>query len=133
MPQLQNVVLTDRASTPVNHTFVPRDIVNGVGTVTETNGVPVGEPRLSVSLRRTSQNGKYKGELKLAVPVVANQIVNGVTVPTVVRTAFADLTVTFDPLSTEQERKDIIGMLQSSLDASKVLVNDTFVKLQGVY
>lgn len=134
MPQLQSTVLKDRTTpTPIDHTFVPRDIRNDVGTVVETSGVPVGESRLSVSLRRTSQNGKYKAEVKLAVPVVANSVINGVTVPTVVRTAFADVTFTFDPLSSEAERNNIVGMLADALAPGKILVNDTVVKLQGVY
>ena len=132
MPSLQSIVLTDRAGTPVNHTFAPRDIVDGLGTVVESTGVPIGESRLQVALNKTS-TGRYKGVLKLVIPVVQDQTVSGVVSPVVVRTAYADLTVTFDPTSTEQERKDTIGMLASALETSKTLVNDTFVKLQGVY
>lgn len=134
MPQLQSVVLKDRTpTTPVDHTFVPRDIRNGVGTAEETTGVPVGNSRLSVSLRRTSELGKYKAELKLAIPTVVEETINGVAVPKVARTAYADVTFTFDPLSSEQERNDLVGMLASSLETGKTLVNDTVVKLQGVY
>jgi len=133
MPQLQNVVLTDRKATPVAHTFTPRDITSGVATVIETTGVPVGNSRLSLSLRQTGQNGRYKAEMKLAVPVVVNETINGVTVPKVARTAYADVTFTFDPTSTEAERNDIVGMLADSLGVSKALVNDTVVKLQGIY
>lgn len=132
MPQLQNLVLTDRATTPVSHTFVPREITNGVGAVVESSGVPVGDSRFTVSLRQTSSK-KYVGVLKLAVPVVQNQTINGVTSPVVVRTAYAEATFTFDSTSTEQERKDAIGMFYSSLAPTATLVNDTLVKLQGVY
>lgn len=130
MPQLQNVVLTDRAGTPVNHTFVPRDIVSGVATVVEFSGVPIGESRLTLSLRRAA---KYKGRMVLTVPVVQTETINGITSPKVVRTAIAEVNFTFDPTSTEQERKDLIGMLESALGSSKTLVNDTYVKLQNVY
>lgn len=132
MPQLQNLVLTDRAATPVAHTFAPRDIQSGVGAVVESSGVPVGDSRYTISLRQTASK-KYVGTVKLSVPVVQNQTVNGVTSPTVVRTAYAEATFTFDATSTEQERKDLVGMFASGFDASKVLVNDTLVKLQGVY
>lgn len=132
MPQLQNVVLTDRKGTPVAHTFTPRDIRDGVGTVIESTGVPVGNSRLSVSLRQTPQ-GRYKAEVKLAIPVVSDEEINGITTPKVVRTAFADLTFTFDQTSTEAERNDAVGMLASSLESGKVLLNDLVVKLQGVY
>lgn len=132
MPQLANLILTDRAATPVAHTFTPLDIKDGVGVVVESTGVPIGERRFSVSLQKTSSN-RYKPSLRLVIPVVQDATVNGVTKPTVVRTAYADITFNFDQTSSEQERKDVVGMIQSSLDASKALVNDTVVKLQGVY
>lgn len=131
MPQLQNLVLTDRKATPVAHTFTPFDIKNGVGTVVEQTGVPVGNNRFTSSLRRTGN--RYKAQLQLVMPVTQNETINGIVTPKVVRTAYADVSFTFDATSSDQERKDLVGMLQSSLDATKVLVNDTIVNLQGVY
>lgn len=133
MPQLQNLVLTDRESTPVDHTFVPRDIVNGVATVIETSGVPVGNSRVSLSLRQTAGSGRYKATMQVAIPVVVNETINGVTNPKVARTAYADVTWTFESTSTEAERNNLVGMLASALAANKTLVNDTVVKLQGIY
>ncbi len=136
MPQLQNLVLKDRKSTPVDHTFTPSNIESGVATVVETTGVPVGNSKLSLSLRQTSANGglgRYKAEMKLAVPVVVNETINGVSVPKVARTAYADVTFTFDQTSTEAERNDLVGMLADSFAVSKTLINDTVVKLQGIY
>lgn len=132
MPQLQNLVLTDRASTPVDHTFTPLDITNGVGVVVESAGVPVGDKRYTVSLQKSSTN-RYKATLKMVVPIVQNETINGVTRPSVVRSAYVDCSFTFDSTSTEQERKDVVGMFMDSLDSSQTLVNDTVVKLQGVY
>lgn len=133
MPQLQNLVLTDRAATPVNHTFTPADIdSNGVGRVVESSGVPIGNNEATIGLSKTAA-GAYKGRLRLTLPVVQTQTINGVASPVVVRIARADVLFTFDKSSTEQERKDAVGMVASSLDASKALVNDTLVKLQGVY
>lgn len=133
MPTLQNLVLTDRAATPVNHTFTPLDITNNVGTVVESSGVPIGNNRVQVSLTRTKDTGRYKGVIRYAFPVVQTQTINGVATPAIVRTSYADLTFTFDPTSTTQERKDVVGMVQSSLDAAKALTNDLLVNLQGVY
>lgn len=133
MPALQSIVLTDRATTPVNHTFVKRDVNrDGVGTVIETTGVPIGNSRLSVSLRKTP-SGKYKGVVVLAIPIVATQTINGVDTPVIARTAYVNSEFTFDETSTEQERKNAVGMFASALDAAKPLVNDTLVKLEGVY
>lgn len=133
MPQLQNLVLTDRATpTPVNHTFVPREISAGVGTVVESTGVPIGNSSVSVSLRKTP-SAKFKATLRLAAPVVQTETISGVSRPVVVRTAYANVEFNFDESSTEQERTDLVGMLASSLETGKTLVNDTVVKLQGVY
>lgn len=133
MPQLQNVILTDRTPvTPVDLTFVPRDIdAKGVGTVVKTAGTPIGEKRLTVSMKKSG--ARYHGEVRLALPVVATETINGVDRPIVVRTAFITLNAVFDEKSTEQERTDAVGLMASALATGKVLVNDALVKLEGVY
>lgn len=132
MPQLQNLVLQDRAATPANHTFVPRDIRGEVGTVIESTGVPIGNSRYSVSLKKTP-SGKFKATLNLAVPIVQTQTVNGVDSPVVVRSGYANCEFVFDETSTLQERKDVVGMFMSSLDSAKTLVDSVVTKLEGVY
>lgn len=132
MPQLQNLVLTDRADTPVNHTFVPRGITGNIGEVVESSGVPIGDSRLTISLNKTS-GARYKAVLKLEVPVVQTATINGIDTPSVVRKAYAECTFSFDSTSTEQERDDLVGMLASALAADKPLINDTIVKLQGIF
>lgn len=132
MPQLQTAVLKDRQATPVNHTFTPRNIVGGVGELVETQGVPIGENRFTISQRKTA-NGRYKAVIKLAIPEVANQIINGVDTPVIVRTAFVELSTDFASSSSLQERNNAIGMMQSALNPAVVLVNDTLVNLEGIY
>lgn len=132
MPQLQNMTLTDRQGTPVAHTFTPRDIVNGVGTVIESSGIPIGNNRVSVSLTRT-QSGKYKAKITSAFPVVQTQTINGVSTPVVVRTHYASLEFTFDESSNQAERDNFVGMMRDSLSVTNPLTNDVLVKLQGVY
>lgn len=133
MPQLNNLVLTDRAATPVAHTFVPRDIVNGIGTVAESSGIPLGENRVAIGLNRRNQTGRFKPTVNYTFPVVQTQTINGVSTPVIVRVAYATVTFNFDATSSEAERNNVVGMVQSSLDSSKTLINDTVVKLQGVY
>lgn len=132
MPQLQALVLKDRQATPVSHTFTPRNIVGGVGEVVESSGVPVGENRVTISLRKT-QGGRYKGTLKMTFPIVQNQVVNGITTPVVVRSGYISVETDFDSTSSEAERNNAIGQLTDALGVDKVLINDTLVKLQGVY
>lgn len=133
MPQLQTLVLTDRKATPVAHTFLPREIRENVGVVVESTGTPIGDPRVTVSLGRPTAQGRYKPSLRFTFPVVQTQTVNGVSAPVVVRTAYASVDFSFDGTSTEAERNDVMGMVQDALAASKVLIHDTVVKLQGVY
>lgn len=132
MPQLQNLVLTDRKATPVDHTFTPDNIQGNVASVVETTGIPIGNNRVTLSLTRSSTN-KYKGSLRFSFPVVQMQTINGVTNPVVVRTSYANLDFTFDQTSTEAERNDVIGMVADALAEGQTLVNDTLVKLQGIY
>jgi len=131
MPQLQNLVIADGETTPVTHTFVPRDIVSGVGTVVEAGATPIGENRITVSMKKAGT--RYKGELRITMPVVATETINGVSRPTIVRTAYGSLSVSFDEKSTTQERKNLVTLIASALNPNRVLVNDALVNLQGVY
>lgn len=132
MPQLQNLVLTDRAATPVAHTFTPRSIDSGVAMVVESSGIPIGDNRVTISSTRTTA-GRYKVKLQYTFPVLVNETINGVSTPKVARSAYADISFSFDSTSTEAERNNVVGMVMDSLGTGKVLVNDTVVKLQGVY
>jgi hypothetical protein len=127
-----NLVINDRAATPVAHTFTPDgDDPNGVHVYSEKTGVPAGNPRFTASLRKSA--GKFRPTLKLAVPVVQTQTVSGVSSPVVVRTAFADVNFVFDELSTDQERKDMVGFIANSLAASQTQINDLLTGLNDIW
>lgn len=127
-----NLVLKDRAGTPVSHTFTPDgDDTNGVHIFTEKVGVPDGYSRVTASLRRTG--GKFRAALKLAVPITQTQIINGVSSPVVVRTAYAEVNFTFDGLSTVQERADTVGQTLDMLLASQTQINDMLVNVSDIY
>lgn len=132
MAQRANLVIKDRASTPVDHTFSPDgDDANGVHVFSEKTGVPAGNPRFTASLRQS--NGKYRPTLKLAVPVVQTQTVNGVSSPVVVRVAYVELSATFDALSSTQERADAVGLMYNSMAAAQTQINDLLVNLSDIY
>jgi len=131
MPALQSIVLNDRETTPVAHTFVPRDVKSGTGLVVRSTGVPVGEEKLTIAMRKV--NDKFRGKLTLAVPVVQTQTINGISTPVLVRTAYVNLEVQFSEESSTQERTNVIGMLADALGTSKTLVHKTLVDLEGVY
>lgn len=135
MPALQNLVLTDRTPvTPVNLTFVPRGVNSeGVGMVVNApvTGVPIGERRCTVSMK--NRNGRFHGQVRLVLPILVTETINGVSVPTVARVSYVNLETSFDEKSTEQERNDAIGLMASALATGKVLIENSQVKLETVY
>ncbi len=131
MPQIANLVLKDRAATPVNHTFTPQGFPNGVATLVESTGVPLADKRLTIAVSKTTQ-GRRKVTLKVVVPVVQDQVINGITSPVIVRTGYADVAFSFDASSSEQERKDLVSFVYEALSSAQ-WTNDTLTKLQDVY
>lgn len=131
MPQLQSISLNDRETVPVAHAFTPRDVIDGTGTVVRYTGILTGEETLTVSSRRSG--GKLRAKLTLKVPVVQTETINGISTPKVVRTSFVACDFVFDETSTEQERKNLIGMMQDAFTPAKLLVNDAIVKGEGIY
>lgn len=139
MPALQSIVLTDRATTPVNYTLVPTgDVpqksggsVIGRVAVADSTGNLLSEKVLTVGSRRTA--GRLRSNVRLALPVVVTETINGVATPRVVRVAYVNMDVSFALDSTEQERNDAIGMFASALQTTKTLVHDTVVKGQSIW
>lgn len=127
MPQLSNLTLNGGGA---DHEFKARDIVGGVATLVESNGVPIADRRLTISLNRTTQ-GRVKGVLKFVLPEVQDVVVNGVSRPTVVRTAYADITLTFDQTSNLAERGELIDMIKSFFGST--MCGDVFYDLESLY
>lgn len=132
MANLQNLVLTDRAATPVAHTFVPRSVKDGIGTVVESGPVAMGENSVSISQRRTPTN-RQKTVLKMAFPVVVTEVINGVSRPVVIDTDYVSIEYNFGPTSTEARRNSVQGMVEDSQKPAKVLIHNSVVKLESVW
>jgi len=131
MPAITNLILTDRATTPVNHTFTPNGIPNGVATLVESDGVKVGDSKFTISRRKSADRRKV--HLRLVIPVVATETINGIDSPKVVRTAYANIDFNFDVRSTRQERDDMVGMLYTALSDGQAMVDKAVVDLEDVY
>jgi hypothetical protein len=112
MVQLTSLVLKDHAAADV--TFAPRDVVGGVATTVNSTGVPIGEKLASFSVSKTAA-GKRKVVLKIALPVVQDVVVSGVSRPTVVRSAYADITLSFDGTSSLVERQDMLAAVKAMM------------------
>lgn len=114
MPNLTSLILPDRADLVTNpaqgaeagtpHEFKPYGVANGVATLIESSGVPLGDKRLTISQSRNA-NGRRKVTIKFAIPVTGTTVVDGVSRPTVLRTNYADLVLNYDETSTREERQ----------------------------
>lgn len=133
MAARSNLVINDRAATPVAHTFTPDgDNANGVHLWSEKGSVPAGNPRFTARVYQ-DKGGKYRASLKLQIPVVQTQTINGVSAPVVVRTAYVDVAATFEATSTTQERADAIGLTANAMATAQTQINDLLVNLTPVW
>lgn len=104
-------------------TLVPRGVnpTNGVASLAEKNAVPALERRVTVSVSQPTRNRKnYKVQIRLQNPeqcVSAQQCD-----PSIVRTGYADLTLTFSAYSTAGERALVRTELEKLL-ADPLLVD----------
>jgi len=131
MPAFTAITLLDRQSTPVAHVFNPSAKPGDVAEFRAGTGVPIADKKMTLSLREA--NGRYRGKMVLAAPVVQTETINGISRPVVVRTHYAELNVTFAASSTEEERNDFIGLVESALDPAITVVDGMIVGLKGIY
>lgn len=131
MAQASTITVNDREATPVAHTFAPRAIVPGNALFVESNAVPIGERTLTI--RTTKTGNRYHTKLILACPSLVMETINGVSVPKVPRTALVELHARFDDTSTEQERKNAIGMMANALAASQTMLNASLTQLESIW
>lgn len=133
MSARSNLVLKDRTTpTPVDHTFKPDgDLPNGVHVFTEKTGPAVGNREFTILLNRSATS--VRPSIKLTVPVVQTETINGIDNPVVVRKAIANVTFNFDVRSSPQERADLVGLLANSLASSQTMINDLIVNNEDIY
>lgn len=131
MPQTTSLTANDGKATPQLHTFVPNGHTkDGVVRFKESDGTPIGDNTFTVSTR---ENGsKFKIRCVLGMPVVVDETINGVVVPRVVRTAYADVNFTFEGTSTPQEREDLVAIL-SNLMLTDVSMKQVVENLEYLY
>jgi hypothetical protein len=132
MPQMTPIVLTDDQAN--DHSFAPRgkDPQSGVATLVKSTGTPVGDERLTVGRSRTPQ-GREKISFKLTLPVVSSEVINGVPRPKIERTAYADVTLSFEGTSTTQERANARAMLADLLGTGQDLSSAVIDDLEHLY
>ena len=131
MPQAASIVVNDRETTPVAHTFAPRSVAPGSATFVEANSVPIGEKQLII--RSQKKGSRYHSRITLSVPTLVTETINGVSVPKVPRTAFVAIDFRFDDTSSLQERKNAVGMIANALAASNTVVDGAVTGLEGIW
>lgn len=131
MPQIANVVINDGAATPVAHTYVPKGVQAGVGTVEERAAVVAGNQVLTFSHSRAGT--RLKAKITGRFPVVQTEVINGISNPIVVRQAAVDLSFNFDTASTVQERKDVLALIRNFLAEAQPMAYKTIVELEEVW
>lgn len=134
MAELVNVILKDAQNTPVNHTFTPYDKVGGVGILTEVvDGVPEAANTLSIGKSNSSSGNVTHVNIKLSVPEVVVETINGVSRSRLERTARFRGEFIYHKSSTLQERRDLVAMVASALvENNQAFIMDTLVSLNGV-
>lgn len=131
MGQAATITVNDRETTPLAHAFAPRQVTSDLALFVESASVPIGERKLSISSRKSA--GKYRIRVKLENPTLVTEVVNSVNVPKVPRTAYADVTFTFEDTHSLQERKNTVGMFANALASTQTLVDASVTGLETVW
>lgn len=128
MPAITSLVVDDRESTPVSHTFVPTLREGNVAIFESGNGTPAGNDKLSFVPKRVGD--KHRVAMTLSRPTLVAETINGVVRNKVERMAYAKIEFTFENNSTAQERKNVVGMIHNLTDENQTEVMEYFEDLQ---
>lgn len=127
MSQLVQITLNDGTSDLI---FKPAGIDNtGVAALVHGDGIIVANKRLSISSRTTTD--RRKGTIKLDLPVVVDETVNGISQPKQVRKAYMRADFDFSVLSTTAERVAARNLLMGALD--NALANSVIDNNETIY
>lgn len=122
MPQQADVTLNDGAGTPVGHVFKAAGVDGkGVATYYEktTSSLVSGFFRLTYFTRlSTKLTEPNRHSMKLVLPTVVTETINGVTYNKVARQSMLSVDCIVAPDSTAQERKDLCAYSADALTFS---------------
>lgn len=112
-----------------NTIFLPKVIESGIGQLSESSTFESVSPRLTISSRRTGGNRRVT-RLRVAIPQVDN---TNASVPSVVRSAFIDLTLTVPDGFAQADVNDLVGFIEKLTASGLVNINAILVNGEGVY
>lgn len=121
MGAITTIVVPDAAATPVNHTFNPVKVDGDTAYLAEQSSTSsLGYWPLALTQRAplAGQSEKvYRTKLSLAMPIVYNETINGITRPTLGYTMRANIEFITPADSVLQNRKDfrkiLVGIMNS--------------------
>lgn len=132
MPSKQAITVQDRASSPADIIFSPsRTDQNGVHHFVSSDGTPIGDQRLSFSSRTVGE--RIRLEVRLTKPQVVTETIDGVDRESLERVAYAKLSFDFDRRSNLQERKDVVGMIDTLIGTGQTEVLKVLQDLEDWY
>lgn len=133
MGAITTIVVPDAAATPVNHTFNPVKVDGDTAYLTEqssTSSLGYWPLQLTQRAPLAGQTEKvYRTKLSLAMPIVYNETINGVTRPSLGYTLRGTVEFVTPADSVLQNRKDfrkiVVGIMNSSsfIDMSENQLN----------
>lgn len=116
MPQVIQITLND-GSTDVP--FAPNGVNGNIGTWINGNGVIIGNKVLSASTRLTPLRRKIT--IKLSVPVVQDEVINGISNPVSKRVAYATVEFDFAKQAVTADRTALRSMIASALASEQFI------------
>lgn len=110
MPSLKPIVFTDDVAPTNSRTFTPNGISDdGTAQLINLTGTPAESATLQYGMRQAGSS-RYNGKLRLAIPAVVTETINGVNVPKVDHSDFVEVRPSFSPRSTLEQRKAALRM-----------------------
>lgn len=136
MPVVSAISLNDGKTTPVAHSFAPRDIKGSLATFEDrASGVMLGFPVLTVGITRPSKGQtQTKVRVKIVVPVletVGTVYVGNTPAPVKAYDTGFDGTFFLPTRAGAQDRKDILAYVKNFLATS--FCSAIVVDLESVY
>lgn len=132
MPNMTTLSVTDRSDPGNDHVLLPV-ATHPIAWWKENGSVPLGD--LTVSVSTSTSATKIKPTVRVKIPQIVEETINGVITSKVARTAYADIRLSFDVTSTSTERNELIGMVSDLFAdaATQPLFHAMIVDLENAY
>lgn len=115
-------------------TYSPRQLLNGVGLLATAgpNGSLLGQNTLTMSNRMTPSK-RQKSRVKVAVPHVVMDVVNGANIPRVVGNSYINVEIDMDPACTSTLAENLFETLGDLADPTQTALKAVLIGRQNVF